>query len=166
VTWAETSEYRAWTEWLGAFGRGEDRPCTHLPPMDDRLGPYVLGRLHIRVSEAFLARQRIWVDRWERDLRTGLAVTSLAAILHATRGRAAPLAAFITNPLLPAELRNALRESLTTMLRTAQQAVDDATRHSCMEVRAVVREHNLESALTVRPAPPAGKNPPGRRVML
>lgn len=168
---APSSDYGAWSAWLDAFARGDDLPAGALAPVDDRLGPHVQERVVRRIQEAFEARQALWLATFQRRLSVTSPsdqVTELASAMIAARRRALPLRTLARSPLLPDDVRTALTDALTTMLRSTQQSIADSLRHARPEVQAAVRDNSLLRALTVEvaappPTPPARS---GRRVIL
>jgi hypothetical protein len=168
---APAGEYASWSGWLDAFGRGEDLPTGQLVPVDERFGPHAQARLLGRLTSAFHARQAVWLAGLERDLAatsvTGGA-TELGAALVNARRRAAPLVALAHSRLLPEDVRAALLDAVTAMLRTSQQGLEDSMRHGPAAVLSVIRQTTLLGALTpvAAPTPTAARPTPGRRVIL
>ncbi len=165
--------YSAWVAWLDAFGRGQDLPAGHLPPIGEDMGPHMRERLLSHLVEAFSRRQRRWVDALVRDrellaVDPARATMAIAAMLAAARARLAPLYALTENGLLGAEVRANLADALKETVGSAQQTLEDSVRDAPVDLQAAIRMNSLLSASTrSRPAvqPVAGQGP-GRRVIL
>ncbi len=164
--------YAAWVSWLEAFGRGEDLPGTHLPPISEDMGPHMQERLLRHVSEAFHSRQRRWSAAVQRDRQLLLvdparAATALAVLMHNAKNVLGPLREFTEHPRFPPELRKSLRVALRDSVTSAQRSLEDSTREAPAELRAAVRTNSLVPALTrPRAVTPKPGGAPGRRVIL
>lgn len=163
--------YAAWVSWLAAFGRGEDLPAGHLPPIDAELGPQMVERLARHVADAFHDRVRRWQEAFSRDqqlllARPERAMTVLPVVLADARKRLGPLVTFTVHPGLPAELRTSVADALRETISSAQRSLEDSVRDAPVSLRNAVRQNSLEPALT-RPAAPSPAGPArGRRVIL
>jgi hypothetical protein len=163
--------YAAWVSWLAAFGRGEDLPAGHLPPVGADVGPQMAERLARHVADAFHDRVRRWQDAFTRDqqlllARPDRAVTVLAIVLADARKRLGPLVAFTVHPGLPAELRTSLADALRETISSAQRSLEDSVRDAPVVLRDAVRQNSLEPALARPPAPAPAGPARGRRVIL
>jgi hypothetical protein len=137
--------YAAWVDWLTAFGRGEDRPATHLVAVTEELGPDMYARVLHRLHEAFVARHRLWVEALQRDIDTLPA--ALATHLVNARARLRPLVELTRSELLPEPERAALTEALTDAVRSTQDSLaNDVRRDDALT--AIVRDNDLTVALT------------------
>jgi hypothetical protein len=164
-----TSDYGVWSSWLDAFARGDDLPADRLVPLDDRLGPHAQERVLRRIASAFDAREALWIAAFQRHMAvtsTSHQVADLASAMISARRRAGPLRALAESRLLPDDMRTALGNSLTAMLRTTQQSMEDSLRHSGPELLGAVRDNSLLRTPTAPSPRPATAVAPGRRVIL
>ncbi|MDQ7807304.1 hypothetical protein Q5425_26510 [Amycolatopsis sp. A133] len=157
--------------WLSAFGRGEDLPSGHLPPIDAELGPQMTERLARHVADAFHDRLRRWQEAFSREqqlllARPERAVTVLAVVLADARKRLGPLVAFTVHPGLPDELRTSVADALRETISSAQRSLEDSVRDAPAPLRNAVRQNSLEPALTRTAAPSPTGPARGRRVIL
>jgi hypothetical protein len=137
--------YAAWADWLAAFGRGEDRPATHLAAVADDMGPNMQARVLHRLNEAFVARQELWSKALQRDLDT--LPSALATNLIQARARLRPLVELTRSELLPEPVRAVLREALADAVRSTQDSLVDSVRRE-NTLLAIVRDNDLTAALT------------------
>lgn len=165
-----SNSYAAWADWSASFGRGEDRPSTHLRPVDDAMGPDMRARVLYRLNQAFVARQELWMKAFNRDRDTLERTTSaLATNMIQARARLRPLVELTRSHLLPEADRAAFRDALDKVVRSTQQSLEDSVRrssHGRDEALAVVRDNDLTAALTApsRVDGP-GAGPSGRTVI-
>lgn len=162
--------YTNWVSWLEAFGRGEDRPSGHLPPLDAKMGPHMLERLLNQVHQAFHKRQQRWAEVLRRDLKSLShnspdAVIAVAVVLNSARKRLAPLWEFASHPAFPQDLREILRDGLTETVQSSQRSLEDTTRRAPFELQSAVRGNSMLVPYTSPKSSPSGPAP-GRRVIL
>jgi hypothetical protein len=163
--------YAAWASWLTAYGCGEDLPSTHLVPIGDDMGPDMQARVLHRLNTAFVARQQLWVEAFERDQDAfELTRLRLAANLVQARVRLRPLVDLCRNGLLPEPVRATLGDALGQAVRSTQNSLEDAVRRlpqGADVLLTVVRDNDLTAALTApsRVDEPE-QRPAGRGIIL
>jgi hypothetical protein len=164
--------YQDWTDWLEAYGQGQDRPTGHLVPVSDELGPDFQSRLITRITTAFQCRLDRWCDVFSRDLRAANTTTGYAAAMVSAKQRLTALRGFTGSPLLPQGIREALATALSGAVDQLQQSLVETAQRNGPQLMAVVRDHDLRrqpppsSNPSTPPNPTAAPPPaPGRRVI-
>jgi len=162
--------YAAWASWLDAFGRGEDLPTTHLPPISEEMGPDMQERLLRRINQAFVARQDWWVAAFVRDREQAEPTPlGLATNLIDARARLRPLVALTRSELLSAPMRAVFGEALEKVVRDSQRNLENSVRRQTHNVDAMlttVRENDLTRALTTPSTVDSPRNRPGGRTII
>jgi hypothetical protein len=119
--------YAAWVDLLEKFGNGDD---TVIGPM--YAGKFTLDagtavRFLVRVEEAYKARKKEWLDKFQRSfqLNNFKSEEDFGIALRNGKQNLLPLIQFVALPGFPEDLRKTLRKDLEDFLAEIKKSIKD-----------------------------------------